>query len=760
MALLIGECSSKGKQWGSSLTHPHLWIGSVRYFTTSSPMSGIFVPLSRATKRNSAQSSNPPPTPPLSSYSAPMPGPSRRSDSPGPRSLGSSLARPAGGRPSLSRPESPVRRPPGGRPSLLPPITPRHASAAAGTRLVTPGPAPGKFFSGERGRAGSVSVGLEPEGRPGTSGGVPRITPVPKQMGTSLGVKKHNAFPLRSPSAMERRGLDDEISSPIDMDVPGVISNGQAENETTIAALEKKLTERERQLDEQTASLVEMEQTLIELQSLIGSAQHNATSQMMLPRNIEDADASQLRALLREKNEKIQQLNTEFDMHRADFRSTIDTLELASSETVRVYEKRVEDLLAENRELQERGEDVESVARQLKQLEELVAELEEGLEDARRGEAEARGEVEFLRGEVERSKEELRREKEKSAAAVANAAVGNMLRNSVAEELEKKDEEIRGLKAIIHSLSRDTVSDDDELTEPAQNGHINGRSSSDGFSNGESSRQDGREETDHSASEALAKERELREKLEQRIHELEAQVKAKAERESQLEREIELMERDRRNSVISERPAKTNSVYSVASEIAFQELTKPMKSANSVTINTDVARDSVRDPKGTFSNWRSARLSPHEDHSMLKLDEDADGDQEAGALWCEMCETAGHDILTCTSMFGSSENRAEIEAKPGGVTSASTPIDADGEVAPLSIRSSSPIEVPETEIAMSPTAGRKKSVHLPAPPPMIGSGVGPVAGKESGVVDDNKWCALCERDGHDSVDCPFDEDAF
>ena len=59
------------------------------------------------------------------------------------------------------------------------------------------------------------------------------------------------------------------------------------------------------------------------------------------------------------------------------------------------------------------GEDVESVAHQLRQLEEVVQELEEGLEDARRGEAEARGEVEFLRGEVERVRAELRREKEK-----------------------------------------------------------------------------------------------------------------------------------------------------------------------------------------------------------------------------------------------------------------------------------------------------------------------------------------------------------
>jgi hypothetical protein len=36
---------------------------------------------------------------------------------------------------------------------------------------------------------------------------------------------------------------------------------------------------------------------------------------------------------------------------------------------------------------------------------------------------------------------------------------------------------------------------------------------------------------------------------------------------------------------------------------------------------------------------------------------------------------------------------------------------------------------------------------------------GPVAGKESGILDPEKWCAICERDGHDSVDCPF-EDAF
>jgi hypothetical protein len=57
-------------------------------------------------------------------------------------------------------------------------------------------------------------------------------------------------------------------------------------------------------------------------------------------------------------------------------------------------------------------------------------------------------------------------------------------------------------------------------------------------------------------------------------------------------------------------------------------------------------------------------------------------------------------------------------------------------------------------------AEKKKSVHLPhlPLPPSTGMGdsFGPIPGKESGVVEMDKWCALCERDGHDSVDCPLE----
>ena len=138
------------------------------------------------------------------------------------------------------------------------------------------------------------------------------------------------------------------------------------ETEEEVQRLKKLLDERDKQLEAQAASLAEMEAGLSEIQNLMpeegmdfGRPRSNTN---------ESSDVTQLRALLREKNDKIAMLTAEFDNHRADFRSTIDTLEMASTETERVYERKVEELQNEIRELHERGEDVESVANQLKQI--------------------------------------------------------------------------------------------------------------------------------------------------------------------------------------------------------------------------------------------------------------------------------------------------------------------------------------------------------------------------------------------------------
>jgi hypothetical protein len=120
---------------------------------------------------------------------------------------------------------------------------------------------------------------------------------------------------------------------------------------------------------------------------------------------------------------------------------------------------------------------------------------------------------------------------------------------------------------------------------------------------------------------------------------------------------------------------------------------------------------------------------------------------ETSTLWCEICETNGHDILTCTNMFG--PDGAKTNGESQDIKRASheelnphTPTgdDAPAPLAALKIKDAGP---PSPAVKIMPN-------------PMES---GPVAGKESGIMDPEKWCALCERDGHDSVDCPF-EDAF
>jgi hypothetical protein len=495
-------------------------------------------------------------------------------------------------------------------------------------------------------------------------------------------------------------------------------------NEEELARLRTQLEERDKQLKEQAASLAEMESALAEVQSLMGGSEAGSRNRG----SMEDKDAAQLRAVLREKNEKIAMLTSEFDAHRADFRSTIDTLELASTETERVYEKRVEDLLNELREYQDRSEDVDSVARQLKQLEELVQELEEGLEDARRGEAEARGEVEFLRGEVERGRSELRREREKAAAALAGGG-GTDESSADNKDVDQRDDEIRGLKAIIHSLSRDPVPDtgDPQRTPTQRQGSFS--------SFGRARR----------ASESL-EDRQAREKLERDLAELRAVVEAKNNREEELERELE---RFRRGSI----SAPSNNHRSSAMTIG-----------STGTITQD--RSSFKESKGTVVSWRDRELpkSPdaHRRGNTLETMPESDtysSTTDGSALWCEICETGGHDILTCTNMFGTkaggSNGRMEQSSNPAVIPQRSG---KDIVMEGLKIHHSP--QLFDSHFRPAPLSPAKKPAN-PSPVAIIPNPMdqGPVAGKESRVVDMGRWCALCERDGHESVDCPF-EDAF
>ncbi|KAJ3579686.1 hypothetical protein NPX13_g876 [Xylaria arbuscula] len=495
------------------------------------------------------------------------------------------------------------------------------------------------------------------------------------------------------------------IASSMGFKRPG--SRANHANEEELERLKLQLEDRDRQLKEQASALAEMESSLSELTVLIDQSDTGR----MRSSSLDGKDTSQLRALLREKNEKIAMLTAEFDTHRADFRSTIDTLEMASTETQRVYDAKIQELEQEVQEAQERHNDVESVAQQLKQLEELVQELEEGLEDARRGEAEARGEVEFLRGEVERTRTELRREREKASAAM-NGGSSVEERPSMSKDLEQKEDEIRGLKAIIHSLSRDSIPGSDSLEKaPVQ-----------------PQRTASLIKSRHDSTDS----RMNKDKLERELAELRSLLDTKNSREEELEREIETL---RRKSVINNR-------------------------GSSMTTGS-ADRSSYRDSKGTVVLSRDVRL-PEETHKRNpSLDPMPESDAlssatENSTLWCEICETNGHDILTCTNMFGGQNEQGKsshddrLPSKTGkdavreGLRNLDVPMDAEAIPRPLS-----PMR-PKTPIAAAPVS----APTLPNP-----QDSGPLAGKESGVVDPTKWCAMCERDGHDSIDCPL-EDAF
>ena len=749
------------------------------------PRSGIFLPIARASKRASpipspsyfpltpttptvaglsvsSRLDRRPPT--QNGYTPPTPSVPKLSQPVGPGRAPSPLFRPKA-RASLPRPESPLRRQqniqatPAKRPSL--------GGIAPGSSRYAPSPTPGKLGSTLKAKRDSNSYSGDPGKRPGAVAKSDIRTSIGMRNVSAPGDRSSidtNSGSARIGTARTSNGSHNSLSV-LGSRLGGTSIHGDDE----LSILKHKVEERDRQLKEQAASLADMEHNLAELQSLMPSNRLEAPGRSKSSGGPEDADATQLRALIREKNEKIALLTGEFDAHRADFRSTIDTLELASTETERVYEKRVEELLQEIRELQDRGEDVESVALQLKQLEELVQELEEGLEDARRGEAEARGEVEFLRGEVERGRSELRREREKAAAALkgAGAAVEGGTGLDGSREVEQRDDEIRGLKAIIHSLSRDSVVSDAGIS----NLEASGRSTKQPNGNRSSNRR---------ASQQLSEERTAREMLEREIKELRGLVDRKAHRESELEHEIEALQRGGGLSV---------------SNVNGQQPQR--KSGTSEKTTTQGRLGFKRDSKGTGAlDWgdhspgAADRPGPLETmHESDVCSSDADG---SSTLWCEICETGGHDILTCTNMFGSGvgqggggigihQQAVSWHGQPGtetDMTNQNHNVNTTHNITPPSAKRTGRDVVVEglkglSVVGVSPppaaaavgllSRAKDNTTAMPAAIAISKNDytttttmAGLVAGKVSGVVDPDRWCALCERDGHDSVDCPFD----
>ncbi|KAH0269465.1 hypothetical protein KCU91_g8686, partial [Aureobasidium melanogenum] len=330
---LASEFAARGKNDGD--------VDGIRYFDTDIPGAGIFLPVHRAEKRQSPARPRPahpgtPTTPShyrLDSYTPPTAAMPKFSQSMGPGARPPSpLSKLKSRRPSLPRPESPFRKQPNLAPtparnfsmSQRSAVPPRFTSSPAPPLTTTP-------------RAASRSAApSRPYSRTGSRAGTRTDTQRPSTSSAA-------SIARRSPSRQ-------------------IVVDQEGEVQKLLAQLEEK----DRQLQEQAGSLAEMEASLKEIQELIPADGNDRDAEG-------SSDIFELRQAVHDRDDKIQSLIDEFDAHRADFRSTIDTLELASAETERVYEAKIADLLAEIQELRELGhsrEDVENVARQLKGLEE------------------------------------------------------------------------------------------------------------------------------------------------------------------------------------------------------------------------------------------------------------------------------------------------------------------------------------------------------------------------------------------------------
>lgn len=597
-------------------------------------------------------------------------------------------------------------------------VTKRAGAAAVSTTPPTPSRPAVTNFSKSVGPGASASVGRPRLRRPSLPRAEsPRAVPPPKlNIG---GLRTPSTFnrsspanggpktPLRTPRPSSRPSsrisVEETPTSTKRSEFVKTPVFDDSENAEKVKLLENKLRDRDRQLEEQAATLAEFQKSITEL---------------------EGSDALQVRAQLREKNEKIAALTAEFDGHRADFRSTLDTLEVAASETERVYERRLEELIQANRELQDRGEDVEAVAQQLKQLEELVSELEEGLEDARRGEAEARGEVEFLRGEVERARLELKQEREKSGSK--NNGSPN---ESTSKDLDQKDDEIRGLKAIIHSLSRGDPSN-----------------TALSHTNGDSDRISG---------------------LEHRIQELESLSERKSYRIEELERGFDVnqtdqsrLSRNRSGTITSLKqrhisaqssngsPGSVNHTHTLSDRtVVPNDHSEPQNNGN--------GRHSFTSQRRSIPNDSRRRLE-----AMQESDAHSSSTDDGTSLWCEICETSGHDILTCTNMFGSGAGNTSNSANAGSKNNQGKSSEDQG--TPKDNHQGDSIGRNGLKAMGSPSSSSQRTGREAVLEGLKGIGglsnsLSPIAGKSSGVIDETKWCALCERDGHESIDCPLDE---
>jgi hypothetical protein len=212
-------------------------------------------------------------------------------------------------------------------------------------------------------------------------------------------------------------------------------------------------------------------------------------------------------------------------------------------------------------------------------------------------------------------------------------------------------------------------------------------------------------------------------------------------------------------SVIESKTSREDELQSELERLRRVSTGAPSQRASGITVGSSGTatqeQRSNRDSKSTVVSWRDREpRSPEASRRTLETMPESDAYSSTNESFCELCETSGHDILTCTNMFSSNANQ---NANANGSVPPPQP------VLKTNINTLSPV-IPQHDDKPAPLSPAKKSpapAPAPAPVRIIPNPMesGPVAGKESGMINLEKWCGVCEREGHDSIDCPF-EDAF
>ncbi|KAK9449508.1 uncharacterized protein V1518DRAFT_416189 [Limtongia smithiae] len=448
----IDLVNGQGKNNGS--------VDGVRYFTTSSPTSGLFIPISKC-------SLTPPsdiPATPRSRSVLSNRAPSRASSALGEyRELAMSPA-PALPQQHNATPKQSARRVSGVAAPPLPHSAVRRASR-------TPANPSSRLFSPSATVSKRTAAAVE---------AAASTTP-------SAVSRKSTVFPKPRPSlAGDRHASDDDSRS----DISALDSGETAYLAQVNAALKYELTSTKRLLELKETEFATQEATLTELQQALSdytvladrlqteSRADDNSAMSSIDATLSAADDNReddsrpptkreldLRMLLQDRDAKLESMQRDLDTKRSEFRETMEALEQANLATNQMYEARIEELVG-------KVYAADGVIDNIAPLEEMISKLEVGLDDSRAVEAEIRSRNDTLVEESRLKDQQIEEYRLQLEALESNSTiVGTAAPNGNPDELQKLQAEVAELEHIVETkifreqeLERDIVKLREELS--------------------------------------------------------------------------------------------------------------------------------------------------------------------------------------------------------------------------------------------------------------------------------------------------------